>query len=156
VSSELRIERGAGDELVLRLPSEERLLLRRLAGQVRLLLEAAPEQPNLRRLFPPAYEDAQEQAAYRELMEDELLAGRLRALEVLATTVDSSRLDARQGDDWLRALNDLRLVLGTRLDVTQETFLNELQPEDPRAPDLAIYAYLTWLQEQLVDALSVD
>ena len=54
----------------------------------------------------------------------------------------------------MRALNDLRLVLGTRLDVQEDTFLEELPPDDPRAPALAVYGYLSWTQEQLIAALS--
>jgi hypothetical protein len=50
-------------------------------------------------------------------------------------------------------LNDLRLVLGTRLDVTEEMDF-DLDPSDPSAAELAVYAYLSWLQEQLVEALA--
>ena len=57
---------------------------------------------------------------------------------------------------WLTALNDLRLVLGTRLDVSDESLLEDLAEDDPRAPELALYAYLSWLQEQLVEALSSE
>ena len=50
-------------------------------------------------------------------MGSELLDGRRAALELVAETVDHDRLSAEEADTWLRALNDLRLVLGTRLDV---------------------------------------
>ncbi|MCL6568207.1 MAG: DUF2017 domain-containing protein [Meiothermus silvanus] len=55
---------------------------------------------------------------------------------------------------WLRVLNDLRLVLGTRLDVDETTLALGLDPRDPKAPDLALYGYLSWLQEQAVEAAS--
>jgi hypothetical protein len=58
-------------------------------------------------------------------------------------------------DAWLRALNDLRLVLGTRLDVTEDTFLEPVDRRDPDAQALAVYAYLGWLQEQVVEATQV-
>ena len=156
MAEELRIERGAGGEVILRLPSEERFLLRRLASELRSQLEAAPDDPELRRLSPPAYEDEEDQAAYRDLTAHELLGGRLQALDVLAETVDSNRLSGERADAWLRALNDLRLVLGTRLEVGEQTLLEDLHPDDPRAPDLVVYAYLSWLQEQLVEALASD
>ena len=70
------------------------------------------------------------------------------------TRLDRDRLSAEEADTWLRALNDLRLVLGTRLDVQEDTFAAELRSDDPRAPALAVYAYLSWIQEQLVEALS--
>jgi Domain of unknown function (DUF2017) len=118
------------------------------------MLDAAPEDPSLRRLFPPAYDDEADETEYRRLMRDELLGGRRRALQVLEETVGRDRLNAGEAQAWLTALNDLRLVLGTRLDVSEETFLDGLDPDDPRAPELALYAYLSWLQEQLVEAIA--
>ena len=117
------------------------------------LLDAAPEDPSLRRLFPPAYDDEADETEYRRLMGDELLGGRRRALQLLEETADHDRLSAEEAQAWLTALNDLRLVLGTRLDVREETLLHGLDPSDPRAPDLALYAYLSWLQEGFVEAM---
>jgi hypothetical protein len=87
-------------------------------------------------------------------MGSELLNGRREALELLARTANQKRLSADEADAWLRALNDLRLVLGTRLDVQEDMLLDNLRPDDPRASGLAIYGWLSWLQEQLVAALS--
>jgi Domain of unknown function (DUF2017) len=154
--NERRIERTADGDYVLRLPDGERALLRGLPGELESVLEAAPEDPVLRRLFPRAYENDEEEAAYRELMGDELLEGRRRALQVLAETAEAERLTGEQAQAWLTALNDLRLVLGTRLDVSDETLLEGLADDDPRAPELALYAYLSWLQEQLVEALAAE
>ncbi len=154
MSSERRIERTGDGEYVLRLPEEERALLRFLPDDLRSLLDAAPDEPHLRRLFPPAYEDAKDEAAYRELMGNELLEGRRQALRVLAETAQAERLTGEQAQAWLTALNDLRLVLGTRLGVTDDSLLEGLTENHPRAPELALYAYLSWLQEQLVEALS--
>ena len=151
-----RIERTREGEVRLRLPREERELLRSLPAQLRRLLDEAPEDPSLERLFPPAYDDDESEAEYRRLMGDELLDDRRRALRVLEETLDRDRLSAEQAQAWLTALNDLRLVLGTRLDVRDETLLAGLRPDDPRAPELAVYAYLSWLQEQLVEALEAD
>jgi hypothetical protein len=151
-----RIDRTREGEVRLRLPREERELLRGLPAQLRRLLDDAPEDPSLERLFPRAYEDEGSEAEYRRLMGDELLDGRLEALRVLEDTLDQDRLSAEQAQAWLTALNDLRLVLGTRLDVRDETLLGGLRPDDPRAPELALYAYLSWLQEQLVEALEAD
>ena len=39
------------------------------------------------------------------------------------------------------------------LDVTEEMSF-DLDPDDPRTPELAVYAYLSWLQEQLVEAIA--
>jgi hypothetical protein len=85
-------------------------------------------------------------------MHEELLAGRREALEVLAETARSDRLSGEQLDAWLRALTDLRLALGTRLGVTEETYDREIDQDDPQAYELSVFAYLSWLQEQAVAA----
>jgi hypothetical protein len=147
--------RASGGEIELTLSRDERTLLAGLAGELRAQLDGEPgADPSLRRLFPPAYEDETEERAYRELAGDSLLDGRRAALELLAETVDRKRLSAEEADAWLRALNDLRLVLGTRLDVQEDTFAADLRADDPDAPALAVYGYLSWVQEQLVAALS--
>jgi hypothetical protein len=133
----------------LRLTPEERALLVGLATELRSQLEGKPSDPSLRRLFPAAYEDEQDEQAYRELAGGELLDGRRQALDLLAATARSDRLSAEEADAWLRALNDLRLVLGTRLDVEEGTLL-----DNPQTPELAVYGYLSWLQEHLVAVLS--
>ncbi len=148
-----RIERTGRGDIRLRLPRDERALLRSLPAQLRRLLVEAPEDPSLERLFPPAYDDAEDEAEYRRLMGEELLEGRRRALRVIEETLDQDRLTKEQAEAWLTALNDLRLVLGTRLDVSEDMLLERLRPDDPNAFELSLYAYLSWLQEQLVEAL---
>jgi hypothetical protein len=151
-----RIQPIRGGGVRLRLASDERALLRGLPAQLRSVLEESPDDPSLERLFPPAYEDAGDEAEYRRLMRDELLDGRRRALRVLEETLDEERLTAEQAESWLTALNDLRLVLGTRLGVSDDTLLEGLRPDDPNAVELALFAYLSWLQEQLVEALGAE
>ncbi len=130
-------------------------MLRSLPAQLRSLLDEEPDDPSLRRLFPPAYTDAVDhEAEYRRLMGDELMEKHLSALAVLEETADSERLTEEQANAWLAALNDLRLVLGTRLDVNEDMLGDEVDPSDPQYPALALYAYLSWLQEQLVEALA--
>ena len=137
----------------LRLSDGERELLRTLPGELRKILDSEQDDPSLRRLFPPAYErDDEAEDEYRRLMADELLEGRRAALRLVQETAARERLSAEELDAWLRALNDLRLVLGTRLDVTEETYVTELDPAHPQAYELSVYGYLSWLQEQLVAA----
>lgn len=143
------LERTPDGGVLLRLSPEERRLLAMLAAELREQLEGEPTDPSFRRLFPPAYEDETDERAYRDLAGDDLLNGRRAALELIESTAESDRLSAEEADAWLRALNDLRLVLGTRLDVQEGTLLDE-----PQTPELAIYGYLSWLQEQLVAVLS--
>jgi hypothetical protein len=150
------MKRAADGSVELGLSREERTLLVGLAAELRSLLEGATGDPALRRLFPPAYDNEGDERAYRDLMGGELLDGRREALELLARTAEQKRLSAEEADAWLRALNDLRLVLGTRLDVQEDTLLDDLRPDDERAAGLAVYGYLSWIQEQLVAALSPD
>ena len=141
------IERVGRGEYRLRLADEERVLLRSLLGQLRELL--GTDDPGLERVFPPAYEDAEDERAYRELMRGELVAGRLEA-------VDAKQLSEDELTAWLAPLNDLRLVLGTRLGVTEELYERPFDPRDPDAPAFALYGWLGWLQEQAVRALSAE
>jgi hypothetical protein len=150
-----RIKRTRKGDFQLRLPIEERELLRSLPGQLRELL--GTDDPSLHRLFPPAYSDDAEherEDEYRRLMGDDLEEHHRQALTVMEETIDAERLDEEQLAGWLGALNQLRLVLGTRLDVTEDMYEHELDPADPRAPAFALYTYLGWLQEQAVAALS--
>jgi hypothetical protein len=148
-----RIARDRKGGYRLRLPAEERELLRSLPGQLREVLRV--DGPGLRRLFPPAYTDDQEaDHEFRRLMRGELLDGKLAALRVVEQTADAEHLTGEQLEGWLGALESLRLYLGTQLDVTESTYVEELDPDDPDAPGLALYGYLSWLQEQAVEALS--
>ena len=148
-----RIRREADGGVRVELPEDERDLLRQVAGELRALLDDEPEDPSLRRLYPTAHDDAEREQEYRELTRDQLVTGRRRSLDVLRETADRELLAPEEADAWLRALNDARLVLGTRLDVTEDYDWDALDERTPRAQELALYAYLSWLQEQLVEAL---
>jgi len=148
------MKRTADGGVELQLSRDERTLVANLASELRSLLDGDTGDPSLRRLFPPAYEEEADETAYRDLMGSELLNGRREALDLLARTAKQKRLSAQEADAWLRALNDLRLVLGTRLDVQEDMLFNDLRPDDPRSSALAIYGWLSWLQEQLVGVLS--
>src|SRR5438093_542532 len=114
-----RVRRAGPGEYALKLPDAERTLLRALPGQLRELLVA--DDPSVVRLFPAAYPaDPGRDAEYRGLVHDDLLAQRLAAIDTVEATVDATRHDEEQLLAWLGALNDLRLVLGTRLDVSEE------------------------------------
>ena len=156
MQEERLIEPAPGGGVTVVLPDVERELLQQLRAELVALLETEPGDPSLERLFPPAYEDKRADREYRKLMGEELLAGRRRALDVLEATAGQEQLSAEEAESWLTALNDLRLVLGTRLDVQEDTFLNGLDLKDPRAPELAVYSYLTWLQDALISAVSAS
>ena len=60
-----------------------------------------------------------------------------------------------QAHAWLRCLNDLRLTLGTRLEVTEDFYerAEELNWDDPRYALYAVYDWLGLLQDTLVRSL---
>jgi hypothetical protein len=140
------------DGVRLSLNANEQLLLRDLLDELEPLL-ADPDDPAVRRLFPPAYSDDESDDQYRSLVRDQLVGGRAKSLATVRETLGEKTLSAEQADEWLRALNDLRLVLGTRLGVTQDLDYESIDLDTPHGRDLAVYGYLTWLQEQLVEAL---
>jgi Domain of unknown function (DUF2017) len=147
------IERTRDGDFRLRLSDAERDLLRRLSAELLDLLADEPDDPTLRRLRPSAYEyDPEAEGEYRRLMQAELEEGRREVLRVFSETADRERLTAEELDAWLRALTDLRLALGTRLDVTEDTYAQDIDPRDPAAYELSVFAYLSWLQEQAVEA----
>jgi len=134
------------------LPAEERDVLAALPDQLRDALDA--DEPTLYRLFPPAYVDDDEgNADYAGLVGDGLLDGKLRALDHLERTAHPETLTEDDLGAWLGGIESLRLVLGTQLDVTEESY-GPLDPSDPDSPRLALYHWLSWLQEEVVQALS--
>jgi hypothetical protein len=158
-----RFRSGPGDTLVVSLAEEEIELLRVLPDQLREVFESEDDDPARARLFPRAYLDPtaeSEEAEWQALVHPSLLQERLDALALITPTLDRASLAEEwwqialtpdEAQAWLGVLNDTRLVLGTRLGVTEEE--RELDPADPDAGPYALYQWLTWLQGDLVDAL---
>jgi hypothetical protein len=150
-----RVSRTRRGTYALRLPGPERELLADLVTQLRELLELTTDDPSVRRLFPTAYhEDPERDREYQQLVRDELLERRLAALDTVEETAVADEIDEAQLTAWLTALNDLRLVLGTRLDVSEDQ--EALDEDDPAAPAMAVYGYLSVLLGDVVDALAED
>jgi len=150
-----RIKRIGAGRYRVTIPGPEQELLRTLVPQLRDLLTT--DDPSLTRLFPTAYpDDPERDAGYHALVRDELLERRFAALDALERTIDGGDVDEETLSAWMRSLNDLRLVLGTRLDVSEDDHPGEVDPDDPLAPAWAIYHYLGALQGMVVDALTQD
>lgn len=136
----------------LRISDDERDLIMSLVSQLRDML-VSEETDGLQRLFPPGYaNDEEREQEYRVLTHDELLEKRLAAVDVVEHTIAQTSLDEDQVNAWMGAINDLRLVLGTRLDVSEE--MEDVALDDPRAPGFAVYHYLTHLLAEIVHARS--
>ena len=150
-SFDRRIRRTRKGEYELRIPHNERAVLRQLIAELREVLPT--KDAAVGRLFPPAYSDRVHDEQYRSLVRDQLVSGRAKALATVRETLVAETLDLEQADQWMRALNDMRLFLGTRWDVTEQLDYGKLDLNEPGGRELAVYGYLSWLQEQLVEAL---
>jgi hypothetical protein len=125
--------------------------------------EPAPElsmDPVVARLLPDAYRDDPEKAGeFRKYTEPSLREAKKYFAQTLLETLPPQggkvRLTGDQARDWLRALNDIRLMFGVRLEVTEdfEEQLAALDPKDPRAAAFEVYGWLGAVQESLVRAL---
>lgn len=137
----------------VKLGTQEREAVRELCVELRSLV--ASRDDGAARLFPPAFrDDVEASAAFDELVRDDLESERLAAFDTVEATIAADRLDEEQAAAWCGALNDARLVLGERLGVTEELYETGINRDDPRAPELAFYAWLTWLQGEMVEALA--
>lgn len=150
----IRPDRAGGCQL--HLPAAERQLLESLPSQLVGVLKAldldTDEVPaNLRRLFPRAYvADEEAEAAFRASTRSELAEAHREALEIVAATARQRVLDPDQMASWMAALNDLRLVLGTALGVTEDV---QQMPASAADNEAMIYHYLTLLQSELIDVM---
>jgi hypothetical protein len=157
-------ERGAfargRNGYVLRIASPERALISRLLDELGELL-TTPETPTTgARLFPVVHpDDAEREAEYQRLMRDELVASRLAGIETVTEVLGRSgrkvTLDEAQMAAFMQAVNGIRLVLGTLLDVTEDDELIERE-EAETTPEYHLYGYLSWVLDSSVRALSGD
>jgi hypothetical protein len=153
--------RARGRDVVARLDSAEATVVGLLLDQLEQLLAADPEDagddPVLARLLPEGHRgDAEIAADFRQMTESALRSGKADDLAIVRATLPAGggqiRLDEDQAAAWLRSTNDLRLALGTRLDITEDTEPpDEITGEEDQ--QLAVYYWLTAVQDSLVDAL---
>ncbi|HJL99768.1 MAG: DUF2017 family protein [Acidimicrobiales bacterium] len=154
-----RFRRKRNGAVEIKITEDERSLLADLIDQLReLVLSTSPEgevDPSLRRLYPAAYaDDIQHEVEYQRLMRDQLLERRLSHLDVVETTLNDRELDQESLTSWIMSINDLRLVLGTHLDVSEDEESLLLEDDDPQQHQSAIYHYLSHLLGELVEVAS--
>ncbi|QHY95751.1 hypothetical protein SSPS47_11540 [Streptomyces sp. S4.7] len=133
-----------------------------------------PSDPALARLFPDAYgfgddtdDELREYASeFRRFTENDLRSRKredglavVRDLDALSASGEGGAVLKLTPEDcrhWLGALNDLRLTIGSRLDVSDEDegeSLYRLPDSDPRKPMVMAYLWLGALQETLVETM---
>jgi Domain of unknown function (DUF2017) len=157
-------KRVGNDRVRVRLAQDEVAILRGLPDQLRSVLAEGGDEPVNQRLFPPAYldvADIEHDTEFHRLMHGDLVTEKLANLDLVTDTLArgstsvrrwSVELTDEEATAWLGVLNDLRLALGVRLDITED-FDGDVDDTDPRAPALRLLSYLGWLEEQLLDAL---
>jgi hypothetical protein len=152
------VTRSSG-RYVLHLGKDERALLARLLGELRELVNDPVESSVVRRLFPAVYpDDAEREAEYQRLMREDLVSSRLAAVDVVESVLGGSgrrvTLDDAQMQAFVQSVNAVRLVLGTLLDVTEDE--DDSRPELASSPEYQLYAYLSWLLDSAIQAMSRD
>jgi hypothetical protein len=144
------------------LSEPEVALLGEVAAQMEHVL-ADEEIAHASRLVPPAYRDDDEaQAEYARLTTGDLLDGKRQAIRSFLASVERGvlkrnawrvRLSAEETQDWLAVMNDARLTLGTRLQVTEGSYERDLDPDDPDSAAHQVFRYLGYLEEWLVETV---
>jgi hypothetical protein len=140
-----------------------------LPARVRKLLESRDFSDTLiDRLFPQAYRDDPEaESEYRQLLREDLVARKLEAVGVVekclagrkryrpprGPDVCELRLSDEELSFWLGFLHDSRLTIGTALDITDEGWENNLDPEDPDFEQMLLLNQLSYLEESMIEAI---
>ena len=147
------IKRRRDGRYTIRLDEDVRTVLAELARQMIPAVEN--REPMTRRLFPPAYPGeglSDVEADYRDLVDVPLTNHHREVLSVLVQTAWADTISESELDEWLSAVGLMRLMLGTRLDVTED--MPAPTPDDPSAAEYGFFEFLGQLQYLIVEALS--
>ena len=160
----LRRTGGGAPGFELELPALEAAIVLSLPDRVEAVLTQPGKHRRLiDRLFPPSYSDPAEEREHRELLGASMLDERKAMLAAVRAALSGAPrddrglrlfLDARGLDQFLRFLNDLRLLLSTELGIERNLSELHVDPADPDAPRYSLLVYLTGLEALLVDAVS--
>jgi hypothetical protein len=149
------IRRRRDGRYAIQLDPAIRALIASTAEQFASTIE--PDDPMARRLYPPAYpgaEDRTAEKAYRALVDGALVTHRRQSLSTVCDTAHAKSLTEEELLAWLSAVESIRLVLGTRLDVSEEMLPPD--PSDPSATDYALYDLFGQLQYLIVEVLAAE
>ncbi|MGH9038547.1 MAG: DUF2017 family protein [Acidimicrobiia bacterium] len=163
-----RLRRGG---IQANLETAEAAVLIQLCRELSGLLPAPGEDPPkddpvVSRLYPRAYLDPTEEEAesdWQRFAHPDLVEGRREAVETFLRTLAGARqhrgalevtLTPEEAGTWLAVVNDARLALGTRLEVTEDMDPADFDPGDPATAPFTVYWWLGYLEEHLVDTLA--
>ncbi len=173
-------QRTATGRVVLRVDDVERGLLMSVARQVMDLVqpaEASPDQdplaaqvgwvegdvgisddPAVARLLPDAYDDPDDARDFRRFTENDLRQAKMQHAMTVVEEIERSgeKVSVASTDSWLGLLNDARIAVGTRIQISEDNHeeLAGLPDDDPRAGLFHVYDWLTFLQESLVRCMA--
>lgn len=149
------VRRQADGTYLLVLDPGNREALSSLLGELDDLLELAPDDPSLHRLHPTAYhEDPERDFEYQLLAGDELRTKRRATIDAVRESLHQDALTEGELWGWLQALNALRLVVGTRLELDDDVHEPpELTPDHPDAALWDVYGFTTQVQYFVIEAL---
>lgn len=138
------------DQIAVRLDDTMRALLRQVSEELREVL-LVDDESQTRRLYPTAYPDDEElERGYKDIVHDQLLMQRLDGIDQLQSTVDDAEISLDVADAWMTTINQIRLVLGTQLDVSEDE--STIDESDPLAASQVVYQVLSHVLEELTRA----
>jgi hypothetical protein len=122
--------------------------------------DTPPDDEVLLRLLPNAYADQVDSSEFRRYTESTLRQKKQAHALVMRMSLKSStdgivEVDHDGAKAWLGAMNDVRLALGVRLKVEENSHdeLALLSPDDSMRGVYGVYSWLGWLQESLLEAI---
>jgi len=120
-----------------------------------------PDDPVLARLLPDGYSDDPDASAeFRRYTEETLRSGKIASAQAVLSSLPPGggqvRLSEPECQEWLKALNDVRLALSVRLGITDDSqeLPERLSADDAHAAYVWVYQWLAYLQDSLIEALS--
>lgn len=148
----LSFRRNGDGSFSITIPQQERQLLEQLIPQMRELIEGHDQLTW--RLFPNPYPKHEKAADdYAEMIGNDLEDKHLHSLKTVEETLTATRLEEEQMQSWMHAINDLRIVIGTRLKVDEDTEIDDYADDTEQSLFLT-YSYLGIMLERIIVAVA--
>ncbi len=152
-----KIVTRSGDGFTLHIGADERAVVARLLGELRDMQTNPDAADAVARLFPVVHQgDAHEEEEWQRLMRDELITSRSAAIDTVVGVLQRPGrkvpITAAEMQAFIQAVNSIRLVLGTVLDVGEDE--DDLAPELLESPEYGLYGYLSFVLDASVRVLS--
>jgi len=116
------------------------------------------DDPAVARLLPDAYDDPDDARDFRRFTENDLRQSKMQHAMTVLEEIERSgeKVSVTSTDSWLGLLNDARIAIGTRIQISEDNHgeLAELPDDDPRSGLFHFYDWLTFLQESLVRCMT--